>query len=86
MDMEQNRNDPNQNKKPEGDKPKSQMWTALIITLALVLIFSWVYNTVKNSQYTQTSYTEFRTAMEWGIMHPHYAITNARTHSLCPAT
>lgn len=66
MDMEQNRNDSNPNKKPEGDKPKSQMWTALIITLALVLLFSWVYNTVRNSQYTQTTYTQFRTAMDQG--------------------
>jgi len=66
MDMEQNRNDPDRNKKPEGDRPKSQMWTALIITLALVLIFSWVFNTVRNSQYTQTTYTEFRAAMDQG--------------------
>ena len=66
MDMEKNRNDSNQNKKPEGDKPKSQLWTALIITLALVLLFSWVYNTVRNSQYTQTTYTEFRAAMDKG--------------------
>ena len=66
MDMEKNRNDSNQNKKPEGDKPKSQIWTALIITLALVLLFSWVYNTVRNSQYTQTTYTEFRAAMDKG--------------------
>ena len=64
MDMEQNRNDSNQNKKPEGDRPKSQMWTALIITLALVLVFSWVFNTVRNSQYTQTTYSDFLEAME----------------------
>ena len=64
MDMEQNRNDPNRNKKPDGDKPKSQMWTALIITLALVLVFSWVFNTVRNSQYTQTTYSDFMHAME----------------------
>ena len=64
--MEQNRKDPNPNKKPDGDKPKSQIWTALIITLALVLVFSWVFNTVRNSQYTQTTYTDFRAAMDAG--------------------
>jgi len=64
MDMEQKHNDHNKNKKPEGERPKGQMWTALIITLALVLIFSWVFNTVRNSQYTQTTYDEFRAAMD----------------------
>jgi len=64
--MEQNNNDPNKNKKPDGERPKNYIWTALIITLALVLIFSWVFNTVRNSQYNQTSYTEFRTAMDKG--------------------
>ena len=64
--MEQNHNDPNKNKKPEGERPKNYIWTALIITLALVLVFSWVFNTVRNSQYNQTSYTEFRTAMDQG--------------------
>ena len=59
MDMEQKHKDQGPNKKPDGDKPKGQVWTALIITLALVLVFSWVYNTVRNSQYTQTSYSEF---------------------------
>ena len=40
--MDPNRNDQNRNqnnKEPEKDKPKN-IWTALIITLALVLIFS----------------------------------------------
>ena len=59
MDMEQKHKDQGPNKKPDGDKPKGQVWTALIITLALVLVFSWVYNTVRNSQYTQTSYSDF---------------------------
>ena len=34
------------------------------IALALVLLFGWIYNMVSNSQYTETSYSDFRTAME----------------------
>ena len=64
--MEPNRNhNPNQNKKPEGsDKPKGNFGTALLITLVLVLVFSWVLNTVKKSQYTETDWNEFVQAME----------------------
>ncbi len=64
--MEPNRND-NNNKKPEGgDQPKGRMATALIITLVIVLLFSWIFNSISQSQYTQTTYTEFREAMEAG--------------------
>ena len=54
------------NKKPGGDKPKGSFWTPLIIALALVLLFGWIYNMVSNSQYTQTTYSDFYTAMEQG--------------------
>ena len=62
--MEQNQNN-NNNKKPEGQKPKS-MWTAMMITLVLVLIFSWVFNAVSNSKYTHTSWSDFLEAKEAG--------------------
>ena len=64
--MEPNRNqNPNHNKKPEGpDKPKGNFGTALLITLVLVLVFSWVLNTVKKSQYTETDWNAFVQAME----------------------
>ena len=67
--MEQNNNrnnEPNRNKRPEGEKPRGSAGGALIITLVLVLLFSWVYNTVSNSQYTQTTYSEFKQAMDAG--------------------
>ena len=50
--MDPNRNDQNRNQnnnEPEKDKPKN-IWTALIITLALVPIFSWIFNAVSHSQ------------------------------------
>ena len=64
MPVEQNNNN-NNNKKPEGQKPKS-MWTALMITLVLVLVFSWVFNMVSNSKYTHTTWTEFLETREAG--------------------
>ena len=63
--MEPNRNnDPK--KRPEGERPKNNIVTALVITLVLVLVFSWVMNAVKNSQYTETTWSDFCAAKEAG--------------------
>ena len=64
MNYGQNDN-PNEKKTggPGNEKPKNNFWTPLIIALALVMLFGWIYNMVSNSQYTETTYTEFRTAM-----------------------
>ena len=63
--MESNRNNP-QNKKPnpQGDNPKKGIGPALIIALALVLLFSWVYNVVRDSQYTAATLSDFFAAKE----------------------
>lgn len=50
--------------KPEGDRPKGGYITPLMIALALVLLFSWVSNTVEKSQYTETRWDEFVEAKE----------------------
>ena len=62
--MEQKKKDPN-NRKPnqEGDRGK-HIGTAVIVSLALILLFTWIYNTISDSQYTQTTYTDFLQAME----------------------
>jgi len=63
--MEPNRDNQHKNpKKPEGDRPKGGYITPLMIALVLVLIFSWVSNTVEKSQYRETTISEFWTAME----------------------
>ena len=49
----------------EGDRGK-HIGTAVIISLALILLFTWVYNTISDSQYTQTTYSEFLVAKETG--------------------
>ncbi len=57
----------NQNRKPPQDedkKPKGNIWVTLIITIAIVLLVSSIYNTVKNSQYTETTFSQFRQDMD----------------------
>ena len=64
--MEPNRgNDPN-NQKPGGNRPKGSFFTPLMIALILVLLFSWVMNTVEKSQYTETSWSDFIAAKNAG--------------------
>ena len=62
----------NNNKNPRKDKPNQEgdrgkhIGTAVIISLALILLFTWVYNTISDSQYTQTTYYDFLEAKETG--------------------
>ena len=56
--------DPKNSKNPMDNMPKGSIWTALIITLALVLLISWIYGSVSGSQYTETSVSDFLDAME----------------------
>ncbi len=65
--MESNRNNSSKNSgKPGERRPKSSIWIALIITVALVLLISSVYNAIVKSQYTETTYTDFLNAKEQG--------------------
>jgi len=65
--MEPNRgNDPNNSQKPNGNRPKGGFFTPLMVALILVLVFSWVTNMIKSSQYTQTDFNDFIDAMEGG--------------------
>ena len=54
-------------KPPQGNdkKPKNMLFT-LIITVGIVLLISTVYNLVAGSQYTQTTYDQFRLEMVAG--------------------
>ena len=64
--MEQNRND--QNKKPDGKKPKGNIWLTLIITVALILLINTVWNAIRNSQYTKATLSDYLDAKETGIL------------------
>ena len=66
--MEPNRSNDsrnNNNKKPEGgERPKGSIVTALVITLVIVLLFNWIYTSIVNSQYTETTFSDFLAAKE----------------------
>ncbi len=69
--MDFNRNDsPNNNnnngKKPGGNRPKGSIGTALLVTLAIVLLINWIYGSISKSQYTQTSFSDFLAAKDAG--------------------
>ena len=56
--MDPNHND--KNKKPgDSKKPKGNIWLTIIITVALILVVSAVFNYVRNSQYTKTTLSDF---------------------------
>ena len=65
--MEPNRGNRN-NSGSSGDsqKPKSRALGTLLVTLAIVLIISSIYNAVKQSQYTETTFSDFMAAYESG--------------------
>ena len=64
--MEPNRNDPSNHnpKKPDDKRPNKSKWLALVIAVLAVLVFGTVYNAISESQYTQTTWSDFRASME----------------------
>ena len=63
--MDPNNKDPKKNPREEDKKPKN-IGLALIITIAIVLGISMIYNAVSNSQYTQVTFSDFLNAKESG--------------------
>ncbi len=65
--MESERNNPNPQKPdPDGGKPKPSGWLALTIAILVVLAVSTIFRTVSNSQYTKSTWSDFRAAMAAG--------------------
>ena len=60
--MEQNNNKNPQ--KPDNKRPKGNIWLALIVSLALILIVSTLYRSITKSQYNQTTLSEFYTDLK----------------------
>ena len=55
----------NRNNRPDGSKkPKLNIWVALALTVGIVLLINTVFNTISGSQYTETTYSDFKTAMD----------------------
>ena len=56
-----------QPKKPDGEKrPKGNLWVTLIITVAVVLVGSLLFNFIKQSQYEETTWSDFLEYREKG--------------------
>ena len=67
--MESNRNNsPNNGPNKPGDNksPKNNIWITLMIAVAVVFVISGIYNMISNSQYHQTTWSDFRASMEAG--------------------
>ncbi len=67
--MENKPNDPKSGDKPNANgetKRPRNIWITLIITVAIILLISWIYNAVVKSQYTETSYSDFLNAVADG--------------------
>ena len=65
--MEPNRNNSSKNNNnPDGKKPRSRVLTMLLIAIALVLLITGIYNSINDSKYKLTTYSEFLAQMEAG--------------------
>ena len=64
--MDQKKN-PNK-KPPQGDdkQPKNGAWVTMLIALAVVLLFFSLFNTIRDSQYTKTTLSDFFAEKEAG--------------------
>ena len=65
-DSPNNNNNNNDGRKPGGNRPKGSIGTALLITMAIVLLVNWIYGSISKSQYTQTSFSDFLAAKDAG--------------------
>ena len=65
-DSPNNNNNNNDGRKPGGNRPKGSIGTALLITLAIVLLVNWLYGSISKSQYTQTSVSDCLAAKDAG--------------------
>ncbi len=66
--MDPNSKDPKKNSPEEDRKPKN-IWIALIITIAIVLGISLIYNSVSKSQYNEVTYSDFLAAKDSGQLY-----------------
>ena len=67
--MDPNRTDsPNNgpNKPGENKNPRGNLWITLLIAVAAVFVITSIYNMINNSQYNQTTWSDFRASMAAG--------------------
>ena len=64
--MNPNRDNRNSGNSGDSQKPRNRALATLLVTLAIVLVISSIYNAVRQSQYTETSFSDFMDAFESG--------------------
>ena len=63
------KNSPKKPNKPGDDKRKPNRWLALVVAIGAVLLIGTIYNAISNSQYTQTTWTDFLDAKAADDLH-----------------
>ena len=61
-----NRKDNPKDDNSQNKKPKGNIVLALVIAVAVVLVFAAIYNLISGSKYTETTYNDFLAAMNAG--------------------
>ena len=66
MDFNKESNNGPQGPQKPGDNKKPNLWLTLVITVLAVILIASIYNMINKSQYTQTTWSDFRNAMAAG--------------------
>ncbi len=64
--MDHNPNHPKKDNSPGDKPPKNNLWLTLIVTVAIVLVISVLFNLISGSQYTLVTYSDFLQNWEKG--------------------
>ena len=64
--MDPKENQQQNDKGPGGKNPRGNLWITLIITVAIVLVISVLFNVISGSQYTLVTYSDFLQAWDEG--------------------
>ena len=59
-------NNPNNNEKPEGKRPRPNLLFMLLVSIALALLVGFLFDVIADSKYTETTFSEFLAEMEAG--------------------
>ena len=63
--MDNNQNDPKKNPQNE-EKNRKGVWFSILVTIVVLLAGILIYNTIRNAQYEEVTYSDFLAAMDAG--------------------
>ena len=66
--MDQKKNDPPKKPDDNGKKPRN-IWATILMTVAIILVISSIYNMIVGSQYNLTTYSDFIHDKQAGKLH-----------------